>query len=260
MTGDLRLSRHEMSDLIIALRRLPRLLDDLDDTVARQGVRGVKTFGRAVPKSRPPIDLDALSAGQDLNWQLYTAVRAVVEQRGIDYVPVATPSSTPDPRVWLSLAWFADTFVGPLHPRQRRAPWPELPAPPTTVELARWLDKHVVDFAACEDAYEMYCQILGAIRDCADTIDLPADGVVVVAQARVDAAHDMVLTADQIEKIATGLGPAGEGLTRDRVRYLAKCGLTPAAREGETKYYRLGDVLARHAAHRRNGRAAREPA
>jgi len=253
MSGDLFLTRPEMSSLMRALRTLPRILDDLAVTVARQGVRGKNGYAsRGVPASKPPIDLDALAAGQALHWELYTAVRAVCEQRHVPYVPVgATHTEPATARAWVPLVWVPGEFVGPLQPG---VTVPALPTPPTTLELGQWLDKHLIPFAMTEHAQTMYVDILAAIRDCSEAIDLPAEDVVVVTQARLRAANNSVLTADQVEKIATGLGDIGKGLNRDRVRYLAKNGLNEAARDGETKFYKLGDVLAAHQKHARRSK------
>ncbi|WP_280455468.1 hypothetical protein [Nocardia brasiliensis] len=251
MSGDLFLTRPEMSELMKQLRALPGVLDDLAVTVARQGVRGKAGVGsRGVPASRPPIDLDAFAARQALHWELYTAVRAVLEQRHLPYESAAT--AEPTPRAWLSLVWVPGEFVGPLQPG---VTLPAIPEPPTTLELARWLDRHLIPFAMTEHAHRMYVDILAAVRACRDVVDLPAEDVVLVTEARLRAANNSVLTADQVERIAAGLGDIGRGLNRDRVRYLAKRGLAVAARDGDTKFYRLGDVLA---AHQRHGRRPKQ--
>ncbi|MFI6215653.1 hypothetical protein ACIBCD_26985 [Nocardia brasiliensis] len=253
MSGDLFLPRKECSEFMRELRTLPRVLDDLAVTIARQGVRARAGYtSRGVPKSVPPIDLDAFVAGQALHWELYTAVRAVIEQRHIPYEPAEPPAGEPTPRQWLPLAWMPDEFVGPLQPATTL---PALPDPPTTLELARWIDKHMIPFALTEHAYTMYIDITATIRSCRDAIDLPAEDVVIVTEARLRAANNSVLTADQVERIAAGLGDIGRGLNRDRVRYLAKRGLEVAARDGDTRFYRLGDVLA---AHQRTGRRPKQ--
>lgn len=62
-----------------------------------------------------------------------------------------------------------------------------------------------------------------------------------------------VLTAGQIEKVARRLGEVGQGLTKRRVETLARHGrIHPAAVDGDTRFYRLGDVLDAHKRHARN--------
>ncbi|MBF6328750.1 hypothetical protein IU452_09485 [Nocardia transvalensis] len=83
---------------------------------------------------------------------------------------------------------------------------------------------------------------------------MPPEDEVFIDEARLRAANNTVLTADQVEKIAHRLGDIGIGLNRDRVRYLAKKGLHAAAVDGVTKFYRLGDVLVAHLKHARRRR------
>ncbi|MBF6339701.1 hypothetical protein IU450_27970 [Nocardia abscessus] len=83
---------------------------------------------------------------------------------------------------------------------------------------------------------------------------MPLDDDIVIDQARLRAANNKVVTAYQVEKLAAKLGDVGKGLNRDRVRYLTKKGLQEVDRDGETKFYRLGDVLAVHVQHPRRPR------
>lgn len=238
-TDHLFLSRPEMSKLIDELRKLPRIVEDLAVTIAR--LARVQAAGHSISlgaaaQSRPPIHLDAWQAEQALHWHLATTVRIVCEERGMSYVPVG---------------WLGPDFIGPPRPGQQRMQPGHVPS---TLELGRWLDRHVVSLAMTADAGALYLDLLAAIAECEALIDLPPDDLVQIDQRRVDAANNKILTAYQIEKVAAKLGDVGRGLTRDRVRYLAKRGLREAGRDGETRFYRLGDVLAKHVQHGRRSK------
>lgn len=133
-----------------------------------------------------------------------------------------------------------------------------VPVPPVDdlATAARWLRKHIYSLATTEGAETAHYDIEGAILDCRYEIDLPPDDEIHVNPVQLQAANNQILTAYQVEKIAGKLGPIGKGLTRDRVRYLEKHGLRVAARDGDTKFYRLGDVLVAHAQRKGNGGSA----
>ncbi|NKY49595.1 DnaB-like helicase C-terminal domain-containing protein [Nocardia vermiculata] len=111
----------------------------------------------------------------------------------------------------------------------------------------KWLRRHVYSLATTEGADGAYSGIWEAIQDCRREIDLPAEDEICVTQAQLDHANNSVLTAYQIATVATKLGPRGQGLNRDQVRYLDKVGaIRVVGSDGETKFYRLGDVLVAH--------------
>lgn len=228
------LTRAEMSLLVTRLRELPAILRELPDVIARlarmQATGHTISLGSSA-KSIPPIYIDAWQAGQSLAWHLLTTVRAICEQRGIGYVPVG---------------WLAPEFIGPPRPGQQRMQADHVATP---LELAAWIDRHVISLAMTEHAGEMFAALIDAMEECARHIDLPDEDHIEVDQRRVQAANNKVLTAYQIEKIAAKLGEAGRGLNRDRVRYLVRRGLREADRDGTTCFYRLGDVLAAHQRH-----------
>ncbi|WP_280317278.1 hypothetical protein [Nocardia wallacei] len=135
---------------------------------------------------------------------------------------------------------------------QRAVPVPlvdDLPA------ASRWLARHVYALAMTPGAETALEGVSAAIAEAVLEVDLPPDDEVYIDAARLRAANGKVVTAYQVEKIAPKLGDVGHGLNRDRVRYLVKQGLRECGQDGDTKFYRLGDVLVAHMRHARRGRA-----
>ncbi|MGW3545879.1 hypothetical protein ACWDNI_35800 [Nocardia niigatensis] len=131
-----------------------------------------------------------------------------------------------------------------------------VPAVDNLTAAAAWLRRNVYALAMTEGADDAPREIGEAYDDCRAVIDLPPDDEVVVDSARLAAANASVHTAYSIEKLAPKLGEIGKGLNRDRVRYLAKRGLRECGRDGDTRFYRLGDVLVAHMQHKAKGRGA----
>lgn len=214
------ITRTEVRSLLDLLRRIPGLAEELAITETKQG--RVSRPGLASPR-RPakrgaqlPVHLGAYLAAEALRQHLSGWVRAVCEQRALEVPPV-------------------DDMVG----------------------AARWLDKNVIALAMTEGAEVALNEIRAAVRECDRQIDLPPDDEIVIDPERLRAANLSVLTAYGVEKIAGQLGLVGKGLNRDRVRTLRKHGgLRECDRDGETHFYRLGDVLAAHLRHKTRQRAS----
>lgn len=207
-------TRAELSTLIDALRTIPALIEDLAVTIGRESRTrpGLDELARTAPKSTPPIDLEAWTAGEELRNIMTGWVRLVCETRGLD-----------------------------------------IPAVNSTVAAARWLHQQAIPFAMTEGSDTAWWDIVSAIDECKRLIDLPTTADVVIDPDRLKSANNSVLTAYEVEKVAAKLGELGKGLNRDRVRYLAKKGLKSCGIDGDTSFYRLGDVLAAHQKHGRKG-------
>ncbi|WP_228835242.1 hypothetical protein [Nocardia abscessus] len=208
------LSRAEMKQLIALLRRIPALINELAITETRQAV--VKS-GLGAPRCRQEPQLP-------MHIGAYLAAEAL-------YIELIG---------WVKLVAEQRALTPPRIRDTRRA--------------ARWLDRHVVSLAMTEGSETALDDIKAAGTQCEIVMDLPLDDDIVIDQARLRAANNKVVTAYQVEKLAAKLGDVGKGLNRDRVRYLTKKGLQEVDRDGETKFYRLGDVLAVHVQHPRRPR------
>lgn len=215
------LSRSELRLLVDILRRVPAVVAELAVVLTRQSRMRRPDMGataRSHPGSRPPLHVGAFLAAEALRNELTGWVRLVCEQRAMDPPPVND-----------------------------------------VLTAARWLDRHVISLAMTEGSETALIDIGSAVQVCERMCDLPPEDAVVIDDARLRAANNSILTSYQVEKIAARLGEVGRGLNRDRVRYLVKRGLLhPAGRDGDTVFYRLGNVLAAHAqaASRPRGSAA----
>lgn len=207
-----RRGQHELVGILVCI---PELVEDLSVTLTGQARISRGDMGKPRRRKRDsalPLHLGAAEASAALHNCLSTWARAVCEQRALDYDGT-------------------DDIVG----------------------LARWLRKWVIALAMTEGAEESLPDIRAHIKACLRVVDIPLDDYVLVDRARVDAANRQVLTAGQVEKVARRLGEVGQGLTKRRVETLAKQGrIHPAAVDGETRFYRLGDVLDAHKRHARN--------
>jgi hypothetical protein len=122
------------------------------------------------------------------------------------------------------------------------------------VSLSRWLRTQVTVLALIPGSEESCDEIVACIDECRRQVDLPPDDDIVIDAARVREANRQVLTAGQVEKIAGKLGSLGKGLNKRRVETLVRQReLFPCARDGDVRFYRLGDVLDAH--HRKREKA-----
>lgn len=122
-----------------------------------------------------------------------------------------------------------------------------------TLALAAWLRKRIYGLALCEGSAAALDDITDRVQACRRIVDLPPDDYVVIDEQRVREANRSVVTLSTVSVIAARLGDVGRGLNRDRLRTLAKHGkVAPDSVDPETgtKFYKLGDVLHAHHAHR----------
>ena len=119
--------------------------------------------------------------------------------------------------------------------------------PETTLHLSLWLQHHTHELALTTNAKDAHAHIISRIQECRRQIDLPPDDDILIDAERLREANRKVLTAEQIERIATQLGPMGHKLDARRVQTLVRQRkLQPCAEDGGTRFYRLGDVLHAH--------------
>lgn len=217
MTMDFFLPKHLHEPLRVKLSGVPDLVEELAITITRQSriqKRGLSKPSRPKPESRVPFHIAAAEAADELQTCLATWVRMVCEERRIRY------TDRDD-----------------------------------AITLSRWLRKNVVALALTQGSEEAHDDIVYRIEHCRSLIDLPPDDDVVIDPVRVSQANRQVLTADQVDKIAPRLGALAEGLNKRRVETLAKSGrLKVDSRDGDTCFFRLGDVLDAHHRHARRNR------
>lgn len=213
------LTRPQIGALADLLGEIPALIEELAITETRQArVRppGLGGSARTHPESRPPLHMGAFLAAEALRNELGGWVRLVCEQRAVA-VPRVDDLAT----------------------------------------AARWLRRHIYSLATTEGAESAHRGIEAAILDCRYEIDLPPEDEIRVDPVQLRAANNSIVTAYTVGAIAAKLGPIGKGLNRDRVRYLVKVGaLKDCGRDGETVFFRLGDVLVAHAQRKGGGSAA----
>lgn len=236
------LPRPKWEPLKRALIEIPAVVEDLAITLTRQDRIQKSTLGKTArrkPESALPLHVGAANASAELQNCLTGWVRLVCEQRQINYMPIGF---THKPE-----------FIGPLAEGQERLPRGyDVVAIPV---LAKWLRVNLIALAMTEGSAEAYDDIASCIDACRRQMDLPADDDVVIDAARVESANKSVVTLSTIDAVATRLGAMARGLTRERLRLLAKRGdVKPVGVDPETKtkFYALGDVL--HAHHNREKR------
>lgn len=201
-------SQHKLRE---ELASIPRMIGELSITLTRQARvqrPGLSKSRRRKPESQVPIHLGAEEAAQKLHNCLSTWVRLVCEQRAI--------------------VWDKGNDI---------------------ITLAKWLRINMIALALTEGSEEAYEDIKAAIDECWRQIDIPADDDILIDRARVHEANRVVVTAGQVEKLANKMGAIGKGLNKRRVETLAarrKNPLRPCAVDGDTKFFRLGDVLDAH--------------
>lgn len=140
------LDRIGQRQLVEILRVIPTLMAGLDAAIAKQ-----EKFGSGGPRigkverAQPlPFNPRASDAATALHHELTTWVRFVCEPRGIWYLPEGYTHSR--------------SFVGPLREHEKRAP--SYVTQPSTLELAKWLDRNVAALALTPGGEEA----LGAIQ------------------------------------------------------------------------------------------------
>lgn len=211
MTMDFFMPRQDQIKLREELASIPRMIGELSITLTRQARvqrPGLSKSRRRKPESQVPIHLGAEEAAQKLHNCLSTWVRLVCEQRAI--------------------VWDKGNDI---------------------ITLAKWLRINMIALALTEGSEEAYEDIKAATDECWRQIDIPADDDIMIDRARVHEANRVVVTAGQVEKLANKMGAIGKGLNKRRVETLAarrKNPLRPCAVDGDTKFFRLGDVLDAH--------------
>lgn len=121
-----------------------------------------------------------------------------------------------------------------------------------TLELARWLNRHLIDLAQTPEADTAHDRIEKAIRNCKRTYDRPAEKLPWTDPANVEMARDSWLNQGRIIAAARDLDEKYHSLTENRMRTLIKAGaITPIASRitGRLDLYLLGEVLDAHLSH-----------
>lgn len=212
------LQRHEVRELRDILAGIPGLVEDLlnvECRTARLSKPGLSKGRRPKPGSSIPYHLGAADAADLLHNTLVGWCRVVLDQgRG-----KGQPANA-------------------------------------TLSIAKWLHQNAESLALCEGSAEALDEVRYAVGECRRVVDIPPDDDVVIDPQRLEAANRSIVTRDSVETIAGKLGEMGTGLTARRLRTLEKAGILNAAgkdRDTGTLFYRLGDVLTAHMAHRRGG-------
>lgn len=244
MTSQFFIPRHDRALLRRKLRDLPELCEDLADSVNRQA-RLRTRYGKGGARVEPlPFDADAEVVAAQLHNVLGGWVRLVLEHRGLTY--------TDRPVYWLSLAWMRDTFVGPLHPRDRRVPVVHPHRPPTTAALARWLSKNFYSLATTPGAETALREIAAAEKAAERIVYPPPEVLPKMDAALLQMARNMYLSAREIAVLARDLGDEYRNLTQRRVHVLHEAKLIKPVpgpwRPGYPLQFLVGPVLDAHLA------------
>lgn len=112
--------------------------------------------------------------------------------------------------------------------------------------MAEWLNRKRHAIANLPDADEVYDGLVGVINRCARAVNVGVERE--FSQALYEEANRLWYTADQLEKLAPQLGAQARGVTKNRVKLLARShGLAAHVdRDSGVARYRLGDVLSLH--------------
>lgn len=121
----------------------------------------------------------------------------------------------------------------------------QLPVSGHTLELARWLSRHLIDLAQTPEADIAHDRIERCIRDCKRTYDRPPTKTY---GGTIEEAQEALLNKRGIAACAKQLGDDYASLTIKRVENLARRGhIIPITRiDRDTILYRMGDVMAAH--------------
>lgn len=157
---DFFLSKRERDHLAELLATtIPGLVDDLAITITKQDRIGRPELTRhrrtKRPGSRPPVNLEAAGAADELRSALATAIRFICEERAIE---------------WWPLDSVAPGYIGPL-----RAGWRRLPEgyQATILDLTAWLRKHLISLALSAGADDVYFEIDRAAAAARRAVDHP---------------------------------------------------------------------------------------
>lgn len=209
------LQRHEVRELRDILAGIPGLVEDLLNVECRTARLSRPGLGKRTgkPGSSLPFHLGAADAADQLHSTLVGWVRVMADQKRGKGLPANA-----------------------------------------TLSIAKWLHRNAEALALCEGSAEALDDIRDAVGECRRVVDIPPDDHVMIDPQRLEAANRSIVTRDSVETIAGKLGEMGTGLTARRLRTLEKAGILNAAgkdRDTGTLFYRLGDVLTAHMAHRR---------
>lgn len=276
-TDALRLSRPEIKVLMAKLEAIEWLWPNLETTRTRQDAVARQDGVRSTEVDQPlPIRPEAAGIAHRLAKSLDQAALAITSQRRVQYLPV--PFS------------HAADFVGPLQPNESRVPrgYRE------TVEgRARWLHRHVVQLALVNNAQAHFADIVSAVEQAREVIDLPEEsefaglcpqcqsrlycysverlvrckrcGSILDVQSRKEAAmaeaRAVIGTPLELSRLLPALG-GDKAIGYERVRYLAKTKrVTPRPSMDGIDRFNLGEVLDAHrllaGARRNSGRKSR---
>lgn len=209
MSMDFFLDRKSQMLLSEKLSAVPHLVEELAITITRQAHiqrRYMDKLRKRKPGSQIPFHVGASAAADELHNSLVTWVRHCCEERQINYT-----------------------------------------GHDDDITLSRWLRKNMIALALTQGSEEAFADLVDRIDECRRQIDLPPDDEVIIDRAQVEAANRQVLTAGQVEKIAPKLGAMGVGLNKRRVETLMRKGrLKCYAKDGDTQFFRLGEVLDAH--------------
>lgn len=244
MTSQFFIPKHDRGLLRRKLAELPELCEDLAESVTRQA-RLRTRYGKGGARTEPlPFDADAEAVAAQLHNVLGGWVRLVLEHRGLSY--------TAEPVHWLPMAWMRDTFIGPLHPRDRRAPVVQSYRPPTTAALARWLSRNFYSLATTPGSETALREISEAQRAVERIVCPPPAVLPPMDAALVQMARSMYLSARELVVLARDLGDEYRNLTQRRVHVLHEAGLISPVpgpwRPGYPHQYLVGPVLDAHLA------------
>lgn len=210
------LERHEVRQLRELLAAVPGLVEDLlnvECRTARLSKPGLSKGRRPKPGSSIPFHIGASEAADLLHNTLVGWARVVLDQGRGNGQPANA-----------------------------------------TLSIAKWLHRNTEALALCERSAEALDEIHYAVGECRRVVDIPPDDEVSIDPQRLEAANRSIVTRDSVEVIAQKLGDLGQGLTARRVRTLEKAGVLRATgkdRDSGTLFYKLGDVLTAHVAHKR---------
>ena len=213
MSDQFFIDRKQQNDLQHLLRTIPTLLEDLAITITRQARIQKHALGK-LHRTKPESRLPFHLAAAQANDDLHT-----------------------------TLVTWVRAVAQERHLRYHR--------PETTIALAEWLQHRTHELALMSQAEQAYNDLTARILDCRQHIDLPPDDDILIDAERLREANRKVMTAEQVERIATQLGPLGNKLDARRIRTLVRQRkLRPIATDDGVMFYRLGDVL--HAHHQKD--------
>ncbi|MBW0294042.1 hypothetical protein ATN37_25610 [Rhodococcus sp. MH15] len=239
------LDRIGQRQLVEILRSVPTLIAGLDVAVGKQEKfgSGGPRVGRVEQAQPLPFNPRVSDAATALHHELATWVRFVCEPRGIWYWPEGCTHSA--------------RFIGPLRERETRAPVHF--SPPSTLELAEWLDRNVAALALTPGGEEALDAIRNVVVAGFATLRPPREEVIPqLDEDAVNEARDYEMHRHAIAKAARGLGEDYAGLTAERVNTLRRAKKIFGTRcivATRAELFRFGDVLDAHLEHKSRSRS-----